>query len=182
VIEDPHPDQPAEEQPNEPSGPAPGGPIYAELIRDALAEERARKDSLERRGVAMVSASAFLSAFVLALLNFSFDNISALPRLERGAVWFAICGFVLAAGLGLVVNWPRGISEPKLKYLETINDKSRWNNSPSLAAYRSGQSRLLTIDAYRKTNGRKAGFLTAALAAETIAIVALAVLILALIT
>jgi hypothetical protein len=52
----------------EPPQETPGGPLWSELIKEALAEERSRKDSLERRGVAMLSASAFLSAFVLSLL------------------------------------------------------------------------------------------------------------------
>ena len=38
----------------------------------------------------MVTASAFLSAFVLSLLTFTFDNISKLPGLETWAVWMVV--------------------------------------------------------------------------------------------
>lgn len=38
----------------------------------------------------MVTASAFLSAFVLSLLTFTFDNISELPGLETWAVWMVV--------------------------------------------------------------------------------------------
>jgi hypothetical protein len=74
----------------EPPEETPGGPLWSELIKEPLAEERSRKDGLERRGVAMVSASAFLSAFVLSLLAFTFKNISELPGFETGAVWVAL--------------------------------------------------------------------------------------------
>jgi hypothetical protein len=75
-----------ESQSDRPPEGSPGGLLYGDLIREALAEERARKESLERRGVVMVSASAFLSTLVLSLLTFTFANISELPRLETVTV------------------------------------------------------------------------------------------------
>jgi hypothetical protein len=164
-----------------PSDESPGGPFYGELIKEALTEERARKDSLERRGISMVSASAFLSTLVLGLLTFSFHNIGNLPRFETGAVWVAISGFVLAAAGGLAVNWPLGLSEPTSDYLEKINEQAQWDNSQKTAAHRANQSRILTTKDYRQKNGTKARLLTAALIFETIGIISLAVLILALI-
>jgi hypothetical protein len=168
-------------EPSEPPEQTPGGPLWTELIKEALAEERSRKDSLERRGVAMLSASAFLSAFVLSLLAFTFENISELPRVETGAVWVALGGFVLAAVFGLVANWPTGFSEPTVGYLTKINEQTYWDSSQATAAHRVNESRLKTINAYRRTNNGKAKVITAALVFETIGIASLAVLILALI-
>jgi len=169
--------EPSEGPPDE----SPGGPLWGDLLREALAEERARKDSLERRGGVMVTASAFLSAFVLSLLTFTFDNISELPRVETWAVWVALGGFLLAAALGLVVSWPVGYSEPTVAWLEKINEQSHWDDSHKTAAHRVNQSRLMTLRSYRRVNGTKAGVVTAALFAETVGIASLAVLILALI-
>jgi hypothetical protein len=160
----------------------PGGPFYGELIREALTEERTRKDSLERRGASMVTASAFLSAFVLSLLGFTFENIGQLPAFETGAVWVALSGFVLAAVFGLAVNWPVGYSEPTHGWLEKINDQAYWDNSQRMAAGRVNESRLTTLASYRGINRVKARLLTAALVLETLGIAALAVLILALIS
>lgn len=170
----------AEEPP--PPEETPGGPFYGELIREALAEERTRKDSLERRGASMVTASAFLSAFVLSLLGFTFENIGQLPAFETGAVWVALSGFVLSAMCGLAANWPVGYSEPKVNWLEKINNQAYWDNSQQMASGRVNESRLMTLASYRKINGRKAAVLTAALVLETVGIGALAVLILALIS
>lgn len=165
----------------EPPEETPGGPLWSELIKEALAEERARKDSLERRGGAMVTASAFLSAFVLSLLTFTFDNISELPRFETWAVWAALGGFLFAATLGLAVSWPMGYSEPTVGWLEKINEQAYWDASLKTAAHRVNQSRLGTLDSYRRRNGRKARFVAAALLGETGGIAALAALVLALI-
>jgi hypothetical protein len=159
----------------------PGGPFYGELIREALTEERARKDSLERRGATMVTASAFLSALVLSLLTFTFKNISELPGLETVAVWVALAGFVLAAALGLLVNRPVGYSEPTVDYLKRINEQTYWDSSQQTAASRVNESRLKTIASYRDVNKRKATLFMAALVCETAGIASLALLILALI-
>jgi hypothetical protein len=161
---------------------SPGGPLYSDLIQEALAEERARKDSMERRGIAMVTASAFLSALILSLLAFTFDNISELPRFETDAVWAALAGFVAAAALGLAVNRPVGYSEPTVDYLEKINQQTYWDGSEKTAAHRVNESRIETIKSYRDINGGKAKLLTLALIAQTIGIVALAALIIALVS
>lgn len=129
----------------------------------------------------MVTASAFLSALVLSLLTFTFENISELPGVETVAVWVALAGFVFAATLGLLVNRPVGYSEPKVDYLKKINEQTYWDNSQQTATNLVNESRLKTIESYRRINNGKARLFVAALACETTGIAALAVLILALI-
>jgi len=129
----------------------------------------------------MVTASAFLSAFVLSLLTFTFDNISELPGLETWAVWIALGGFLLAATFGLAVNWPVGYSEPTVGWLKKINEQEHWDDSLQNAAHRVNQSRLMPLGSYRAVNRRKARTVTAALFAETVGIASLATLVLALI-
>ena len=170
----------AHPEPSEPPEETPGGPLWSELIREALVEERSRKDSLERRGATMVTASAFLSALVLSLLTFTFENISELPGLETVAVWVALAGFVFAAALGLLVNRPVRYSEPTVDYLKKINEQTYWDSSLQTAASRVNESRLKTIASYRDVNKGKARLFMAALVCETAGIASLALLILAL--
>jgi hypothetical protein len=52
------------------TGADPAGYLYADLVKEELAREQARKTSLEQRGLSVISTSGALVSLLFALLAF----------------------------------------------------------------------------------------------------------------
>jgi hypothetical protein len=62
-----------------------GGPIYVELLKERLQEERAHKTSLEQRGLSVITSSGTLVTLLFALAavvtaSKSFSGVDRAPR------------------------------------------------------------------------------------------------------
>lgn len=158
--------------PTDPSQTA--GPVLSEMIREQLAEERHRKDSLEQRGMAVITSSGILVALLLGIAGIATkDLLVTLPDLAKWSAGSALFLFAGAAIFGLWTNWAYKIDEPDVEQArELVN--TRWDDEASNAERFVAKSYLTSIMSYRTKGKKKADRLLVALILEAVAIVALA--------
>jgi hypothetical protein len=146
----------------------PGHESFSALVVEQLSEERVRKQSLEQRGLAVVTSSGTLVTLLFALAalvtppeNFALSNES---KVYFGA---AVAAFALAGVLGIFTNKPLQYAEPSVDWLRSLTTPPIWDQaSTSIASRRATESRINSIDSFRKKNVLKVRLLTAAITCE----------------
>lgn len=133
------------------------GEHIALLAHDQLADEKARKNSLEQRGFSLVPASAFLVTVVFGLATFSARGDELSFGIKALAL-IASIAFLVAAFCGLASNWPLEYREPAPYSLRRAIDES-WDAEASAAARRVAEDNLRTLESAGERNRpRKSGF------------------------
>lgn len=149
------------------------GDAYAELVKDQLSEQRARKASLEQRAVLVITSSGALVTVVGALSAFVVKAPIMAPTSAKLLLGLALLLFLVAAVLGIAVNWPRPYAEPAIEWMELLLQDTFWAGRWSVGTSTSARARLDTIRRAQTVNNTKAKCLTAALALEVAAVGAL---------
>lgn len=93
------------------------GALHAALIANQLAEERARKTSLEQRALAVITTSGVLAMLLIGLAAFVVNQAPTTAHVDdmsRRLVVAAAAGFIAAAVLALAVVSPRKHREADL--------------------------------------------------------------------
>lgn len=143
------------------------GVAYAELIKDQLESERSRKESLEQRGITVITTSGVLVSLLFGLGAVVTSNkLFNVPDLARSLLVVAVVLFVLAALADLLLNSPREYEEAELAYLESLSSKEVWEASASLGGRRAAQMRLKVLGKARQVNRDKAKWLVGAVVFE----------------
>jgi hypothetical protein len=137
------------------------GASYGPTIKDQLVEERATKNSLEARGIGIVTSSGALTTLLFGLVAFTRGSNSALHwDIGAPATYALIAGvllFSLAAVAGLAANFPGKYREAGLEHLEQRVDKEEWfKPDPIEAARRDARLNLDILKGARDVNSRKA--------------------------
>ncbi len=137
-----------------------GAAVYSDYIKSLEDDETARKSSLESRGVNIITTSGTLVTLLFGLVavltgskNFS------LPAPAHTYLIVAVVLFVVATGLGVIINLPIFYRAAAL----TIRDlQTVWPWSASDAEAKVAVTRLEIITSARKGNAIKAWLLFAA--------------------
>ena len=156
------------------------GASFGPTIKDQLDEERSRKNSLEARGIGIVTSSGALATLLFGLVAFTRGTNTQLHwdigTPAKFALLVGVLLFAIAALLGLAANYPgdyKEVSVEKLKERVTVDE---WTKpDPVGAARRDAAANVGTIDAARQINGNKARAIRWGIAAEAGAAVAVAV-------
>ena len=143
---------------------------YVQLIKDQLTEERARKTSIEQRGVGVITTSGALVTllFGLAALATKTQATYTLPDLARWALLFAVAAFLLASCLGLATNWPRNYDEVMPDAMRSFIEPGASAGAEPEPARRAAKDQIAIIESARAVNGLKARQLIAAMSCEVI--------------
>ncbi|RLL69426.1 hypothetical protein [Streptomyces sp. Z26] len=81
---------------------------FAPLIGAQVADERVRKDSLEQRGIAVISSAGTLVAIVLGFLSLTrLGDAERMPSVALGLLIGTLVVLTAASALGLLINLPR---------------------------------------------------------------------------
>jgi hypothetical protein len=156
---------------------------YHALVADQLADERAKKSSLEQRGMAVISTSGTLVTITLgfvALATRAETYVLGAPVVVL--LVLALVGLVLAAATGLVVNLPARLPVVDARELAEVA-RTGWNDDPGPEAVRAEHevlAQLLTD--LRQVNQRRARLLFAALLVEVTALAVMAVAVVVVLT
>jgi hypothetical protein len=107
-----HSGQAAEAIPSE----KPGVSHYEDFISNVLDNTLARKGTIEQRGISVVTTAGTLVTIVFAVVSFVLAHVAGNAinphSVIRGSIDSAAILFVVAAGLGLLVNLPVPYGEP----------------------------------------------------------------------
>jgi hypothetical protein len=155
------------------------GAVLMQLLRDQMDEERARKHSLEQRGITVITTSGALVTLVLALSAVVPAAAGkAIPVAARVPLLVALVLFATAALMGLATNWPFGLVAIKAGSMGPLLERSRWVGDKSAAARSVALMLLDQIVTAESANGIKANLLIGAIAAEACAVGAIVVTVL----
>jgi hypothetical protein len=145
------------------------GNEYARLIAETLAEERKRKDSLEGRGLQVVTTSGGLVTLLVALSRLAgVDVVDAAPRV---LIWLSLAAFVAAAVGGLLVNRPATYEEVSADELARLAESEDfWTGPKALGSRRSAEVQVKVLQAARVVNAMKAETVYWAMFIEVVAI------------
>jgi hypothetical protein len=154
-----------------------GSTVYAAYIEDQLVTQNARKQSIEARGIAVITTSGVLVSllFGLAAVLTGADNYQ-LPSGAEPWLYAALVGFVLAGIGGILANVPLfyiSVNPPDLQ--AAVN--SMWDDDPKVAEQRVAATRVNVLTRAKKLNNVKGYILMGAVTAEVLAVVFLALAI-----
>jgi hypothetical protein len=148
------------------------GTFYAELIKDQLNAEESRKESLEQRGVFVITSSGALATLLFGLAGLITSRKGfTLPTQAEWCLGLALVGFTAAALISLFINRPRMYAAVSRGALRRIIEEERYWKAPEVVGLRrSAESRLNVLEASRVINDQKAELLIWALRCEVAAV------------
>jgi hypothetical protein len=160
-------------QPDDPSNLA--AETFAELIKEQLSEERARKSSLEQRGGFVITTAGTLVTLLFGLAAVvTARKTFVVPHDARILLAIALGFFVSAAIGGLLANLPWGYAEVDEAALARLVERDLWQGPILPASRRASEARVEILLSARRANQKKAVAVVAALAGEIVAIAILA--------
>lgn len=144
---------------------------YHTLLTDQLADERAKKNSLEQRGIAVITTSGTLVTITLGFVALATRaQTYVLGPTVVALLVVALAGLVLAAAAGLVVNLPARLPVVDAGEFTTVNGG---DDLETVGAEHEVLAHLLTD--LRQVNRPRARILFAGLLVEVTALAVMAV-------
>jgi hypothetical protein len=148
------------------------GAAYGQLIVDQLTEERNRKNSLEARGITVITTSGTLVTLLFALTaGLTAATKFQLPASAKLPLLLALVAFVIAAIFGLATNVPLRYREATPQGLARLVHAIYWTAPPEIGQLRVAAAQVAVIAATRSANNLKVVFLIVAVFAELLAVV-----------
>ena len=150
---------------------------YAALVAAEVADKRASKESLERRGLQVVTTSGALLTIIFGLVSLvARDGGFAIPLDARPFLYLSLLAFTCATLFGLAANYP-------LEYLEVTPDGLRKTisgsnvNSEYFGQVTVAKTQVRTLESYWRKNKWKARLVAFGIGAEFVAIGSLAAVV-----
>jgi hypothetical protein len=155
------------------------GSSFGPTIKDQLDEERATKNSLEARGIGIVTSSGALATLLFGLVAFTRGTNNQLHwnigTPAKYALAASVVLFAVAALLGLAAAFPGGYPEADPERLKERVESDEWvKTDPVEAARRDAVLNVNIIKGARLVNGKKAQAVRWGIAAEAAATVGVA--------
>lgn len=152
------------------------GPVLSALVEEQLQQERRLKDSLEQRGITVITSAGVLVALLLGFAGIAGTAaLSAMSVNARTWIGSALALFALSAVLGLSTNMVLRYTEAKASTLKKHLTEEWWTYPAADAAREVANLRADSVESARSRNTIKAKLLAGAILAEAVAIVCLAV-------
>jgi hypothetical protein len=144
---------------------------YWDLVREQLTEERARKTSLEQRGVAVITSSGTLVTLLFGLTALATKAQNYTLPAQAGLFLSAAAAlFVAAAVAGIATNWAFYYIEVEPDGLRGLQDEN-WAGDEGEAAKVVANAWTDIIEDARINNATKGRLLRTAMILEVIGLV-----------
>lgn len=153
---------------------ATAGSSYGELIQDQLVEERNRKESLERRGASVLTASASLGTLLFAVSAATREATNWTDQ-TGVVVLVALVLLILAAFFGALTNWLHDYRELDPDEVTRLLREEYWSADVVVGDRRTAEFRGNQLRAIRDKNNGKAAKLKVAIALQLAGVAAVTV-------
>jgi hypothetical protein len=151
-----------------------GSAIYAQYIKDQLTEEDARKESIEKRGLAVITTSGTIVSLLFGLVAvLTGAKEFKLPAGAEPWLGAALIAFVIATFAGLLTNMPLLYLGVKAKELK-LAVADLWDDEPKVAEKRIAATHVKVLTRAKSLNAAKGWILVGAVTAELAAVIFLA--------
>jgi hypothetical protein len=154
------------------------GTAFGDLIKEQLTQERARKDSIEARGLAVITTAGGIVTILFALSALATKAAATFELSQPAQILLVVATgfFVLAVLVALGTNAPLLYNEVTTDGLKQLVTKAAWENANVPQSERMvAKARARMITSGRASSNIKAGFLIAAMVLEVIAVIVLAI-------
>jgi hypothetical protein len=153
------------------SGGSDGRSVSWEYVKEQVAREMERKESLEKRALSVITTSGVLASLIFALAAFNIDQKTFdLPGDANVALSIGLVAFFGAAVLALVSNLPIPYEEVTPDALWRAIRSEPWQKSSQAVLQDTAETEVKVLRDARKKNGYKALVLWLAVLAEVVAI------------
>jgi hypothetical protein len=152
------------------------GQTYASFIEAELQREHERQDHLVASGRGVVTTSGALLTLVFALSVLVTGEDFTVKGASAVAVAISLACFVVAAVLGILVNWSMAYKITKGRTLQAMLG-GHWKDTEVTARNACASAQVQTIISLRNVNKVKSWLVTSALSFQVAAIAALGVAI-----
>jgi hypothetical protein len=143
------------------------GPLIADLITKELDAEQAATDSLQSRGLAVISSSGTLVTLLFGLSAVATTSQHfKLPAGAKPPLYVAAVLLVLAAISGIATNAPRGSKLTALRRLGPLLESPYWEYPAGPARREVAKTQLAVAEGARAANRLRARFLLAGIVLE----------------
>jgi hypothetical protein len=153
------------------------GVAYADLIKDQLTQERARKASIEARGIGIITTSGALVTLLFAVPALATTSAATytLPSGARVLLVISVFLFLIAALAGLMANMPTPYDEVHEDGLDDMVKPTWWSDADKASADRAvAAARVGIIKSGREASSQKAWFVIVGIGVEVAAVTVLA--------
>lgn len=151
-----------------------GSAIWTDYIDQQVAREDARQDSIEKRGLAVITSAGVLGTLLFGIAAFSSNGGHLhLPHSAKLALTVGMVGFLLAAVAAIGTTIPFEYDEPTVDAL-TDTVRNHWDVTATTAEQQASFTRIKFIRSARKKNGYKGNCLLVAVICEALAVTAIA--------
>lgn len=141
------------------------------MIGEQVREERDTKESLERRGLAVITTSGVLVSLLFALGAIVTDSPDfSLPLGSRRALIAALVAFVVAGICGVMCNVPRLYPEGASESLYRLTSRETWEARHAIGSRRAARLNVAILTHAREVNSKKAKWLRRAMVVEVVAV------------
>lgn len=152
-----------------------GGAVYSDVVQDLLASEEKRREALTARGMSVITISGALVTLLLGLA--ALVTGSSRVRLNTAGlalVAASVIAFAVSAMLALVTYAPLRERGPAVGELGMVL-RETWDEGADFARKKVVATRLLLIKTTQDANDRRASALLAAVGAQAVAVILLAI-------
>jgi len=146
------------------------GAAYLGLIEQQLEAEQRRKDSLEQRGLALVTISGFLAGVLFALVTWATSE--GRPPVERSVkalLVASVASFFVGALCGLIAIRTQKYEEPKVDDLASLLTEDYWGQRAADGTLSVAEVLVAVLRDARDKNGKKALWVEAGVWFEAVA-------------
>ncbi|TCO56056.1 hypothetical protein [Actinocrispum wychmicini] len=148
--------------------------VFPEFVKDLLAVEDKRRETLEARGASVITVSGTLVTLLVALGAFVPNRQGfVLPDTTRAPLSVAVIAFVVAALLGIATYVPQRVRLTDPNALAELLP-GYWPKGREFALKKVTATRLEQLTVLQKGNDWKARALLAAVVGQVVAVGALA--------
>lgn len=149
------------------------GAEFSAYVGQLAVEQDARKDSLEKRGLAVITTSGTLVTLLFGLVTLlTRSDEYVLPQSVHDLLGWALVAFVMAALLALLTNLPLNYANIDVAQ-STAVFQGHWDDSQSDGRRRVVATRLKVLETAQSRNKLKGWLLLVGMLAEVAAVVLL---------
>jgi len=154
-----------------------GSTVYLEYVKEQVTEQDERKDSIEKRGLAVITSSGTIVSLLFALVAIltGVDKYE-LPNGAEPWLGIALGAFAISSLAGILTNAPLRYRSVEASELRKATRKF-WGDSPDKAEKRVAVTEVEVLETAKSINTIKAWILVAAIGFQLLAVICLALAI-----